>query len=359
MPQMDALLKAMVEKDASDLFVSAGTPPVFKVHGKIQSNNEKPLSHETCQKLLYELINEDQRDKFEKAMDLDFAYEISGLARFRGNLFMQRKGIASVFRMIPARVKTMEELNLPEAINKLARSNRGLILVTGSTGSGKSTTLAAMIDMRNRELSEHIITLEDPLEFVHENKKSIIHQRQIGEHSKSFAASLRAALREAPDVILVGEMRDLETISLAITAAETGHLVYGTLHTSSAAKTVDRIIDAFPEDQQNMIRTMIADTLRGVLSQTLLKRVDGKGRVAAFEILITNYAISNLIREGKTFQIPSAIQTGKKEGMMTLDQSLMKLMMAKTIYAEEAFRNANNKELFLKYVIPTQASKGG
>jgi twitching motility protein PilT len=216
--------------------------------------------------------------------------------------------------------------------------------------------LAAMIDLRNREKAEHILTLEDPLEFVHENKKCLVHQRQIGEHSHSFSAALRAALREAPDVILVGEMRDLETISMAITAAETGHLVYGTLHTSSAAKTVDRIIDAFPEDQQNQVRTMLADSLRGVISQTLVKRADGQGRVAAMEILVSTPAIANLIREGKTFQIISALQTGKKEGMITLDQSLMNLMLGKVIFAEEAFRNAINKEMFLPYVMPKNRS---
>jgi twitching motility protein PilT len=302
--------------------------------------------------LLYELINEEQRERFERENDLDFAYEIPGLARYRGNLFRQRKGVGAVFRFIPAGIKTLEDLNLPEIVAKLARNNRGLILVTGSTGSGKSTTLAAMIDLRNRERAEHILTLEDPLEFVHENKKSMVHQRQIGDHTQSFAASLRAALREAPDIILVGEMRDLETIGLAITAAETGHLVYGTLHTSSAAKTVDRIIDAFPEDQQNQIRTMIADTLRGVICQTLVKKVGGVGRVAALEIMVSTPAIANLIREGKTFQIPSALQTGKKDGMISLDQYLMNLMVKKEIYAEEAFKNAINKELFIKYLMP-------
>ena len=352
MPRLDPLLKSMIEKDASDLFVSAGSPPAYKIHGEIKPAGAEPLSDDVCQKLLYELINEEQRERFERENDLDFAYEIPGLARYRGNLFRQRKGVGAVFRFIPAGIKTLEDLNLPEIVAKLARNNRGLILVTGSTGSGKSTTLAAMIDLRNRERAEHILTLEDPLEFVHENKKSMVHQRQIGDHTQSFAASLRAALREAPDIILVGEMRDLETIGLAITAAETGHLVYGTLHTSSAAKTVDRIIDAFPEDQQNQIRTMIADTLRGVICQTLVKKVGGVGRVAALEIMVSTPAIANLIREGKTFQIPSALQTGKKDGMISLDQYLMNLMVKKEIYAEEAFKNAINKELFIKYLMP-------
>lgn len=356
MARVDALLKMMADKNASDLFISSGSPPVFKIHGEIHLATTNPLTPDFCRQLVYEILDDDKRRAFEASKDLDFAYEIPDVARFRGNLFLQRKGIAAAFRMIPATIKTIEELGMPETVQKLARSNRGLILVTGTTGSGKSTTLAAMIDLRNREKAEHILTLEDPLEFVHENKKSLVHQRQIGEHSQSFSASLRAALREAPDVIMVGEMRDLETISLAITAAETGHLVYGTLHTSSAAKTVDRIIDAFPEDQQNQIRTMLADTLRGVISQTLVKRADGKGRVAAVEILVSTPAVANLIREGKTFQIISAIQTGKKEGMLTFDQSLMNLMMSKVIYAEEAFRNAINKEMFLPYVVPGKRS---
>ncbi|MFO8056823.1 MAG: type IV pilus twitching motility protein PilT [bacterium] len=353
MPRLDSLFKSMMQKEASDLFVSSGAPPFLKIDGEmVPADGGKLLSNEVCEKLLFELLTDEQRNVFQEKGDLDFAYEIPEVARFRGNIFLQRRGISGVFRFIPAKVKPLSELNMPDVVGKLSRTNRGLILVTGATGSGKSTTLAAMIDVRNRESAEHILTLEDPLEFVHENKKSIIHQRQIGEHTNSFASSLRAALREAPDVILVGEMRDLETISLAITAAETGHLVYGTLHTSSAPKTVDRIIDAFPEEQQNQIRTMLADTLQGVISQHLLKRADKKGRIAALEVMINNSAIANLIREGKTFQIHSAIQTGKKEGMMTLDQHLTQLMMTKQIFAEEAFRHAHNKNQFLKYVMP-------
>ena len=352
MAKLDGLLKAMVENNASDLFLSAGSAPCFKIHGEVRTTTASPLTPDFCQQLLFEILTAEQRREFESAHDLDFAYEIAGVARFRGNLFLQRKGVSAVFRMIPMEIKSVEDLGLPDIVKKLARSNRGLILVTGTTGSGKSTTLAAMIDLRNREKPEHILTLEDPLEFVHENKKCLIQQRQIGEHSQSFSTALRAALREAPDVILVGEMRDLETISLAITAAETGHLVYGTLHTSSAAKTVDRIIDAFPEEQQNQVRTMLADTLRGVISQTLVKRAEGKGRVAALEIMVSTPAIANLIREAKTYQIVSALQTGKKEGMITLDQYLMNLMMNKTIFAEEAFRNAINKEMFMPYLMP-------
>jgi twitching motility protein PilT len=351
MPRLDGLFKSMIDQDASDLFVSAGAPPIFKVHGEMKPADADSLTDAYCRQVLYELLDQEQRSAFEKKNDLDFAYEISGVARFRGNMFMQRRGVGSVFRLIPAQVKPLEELGMPEAVFKLARSNRGLVLVTGATGSGKSTTLAAMIDLRNREKSEHILTLEDPLEFVHENKKSVVHQRQIGYHTDSFASSLRAALREAPDVILVGEMRDLETISLAMTAAETGHLVYGTLHTSSAAKTIDRIIDVFPTEQQNQVRTMLGDSLRGVISQILVKK-SGGGRAAALEIMVNTPAVANLIREGKTFQVPSVIQTSKKEGMISLDNYLMNLMQRKVIFAEEAFRNAINKEPFLRYLMP-------
>jgi twitching motility protein PilT len=352
MARLDAWLKAMVGNGASDLFVSADSQPTFKVHGELKRANTGPLTPERCREMLMELLSPAQQERFLQTGDLDFAYELPDVARYRGNYFNQRKGMGGVFRMIPKDVQDLESLGLPKVVEKLALSNRGLVLVTGSTGSGKSTTLAAMIDLRNRTRSEHILTLEDPLEFVHENKSSLIHQRQIGEHSLNFATALRAALREAPDVILVGEMRDLETISLAITSAETGHVVFGTLHTSGAAKTVDRIIDAFPQEQQNQIRTMLGDTLRGVISQILLKRADHPGRVAALEVLISTPAMANLIREGKTFQIPSIIQTGKKEGMVALDQSIMSLLMARRITAEEAFKNAVSKELFFKYVMP-------
>jgi twitching motility protein PilT len=351
MPKLDQIFLQMIEKDASDLFVTPGAPPVFKIHGNMVPLNCNMLGVDACEHLLYELLSPEQKEKFLEELDLDFAYEIPGKARYRGNLFMQRKGVAGAFRYIPAKVKTLDELDMPDVVKKLARSNRGLILVTGATGSGKSTTLAAMIDLRNEERAEHIITLEDPLEFVHENKKSIVHQRQIGDHTKNFASSLRAALREAPDVILVGEMRDLETISLAITAAETGHLVYGTLHTSNAPKTVDRIIDAFPQEQQAQIRTMLGDSLKGVICQNLVKRSDGKGRVAAVEIMLSTPAVANLIREGKTFQIPTVMQTSRKEGMVTYDQYLMELMRRKVIFAEEAFRNAVVKDPFMPFVM--------
>jgi twitching motility protein PilT len=305
MARIDALFKMMQEQGASDLHLSTGSPPIFRLHGDMVRLNFKSLSHEELQAILFEILTEKQRTDFESRNDLDFAYSITGLARFRGNIFMQHKGIGAVFRIIPSKILTADDLGLPEGVRKMTHLKKGMVLVTGPTGSGKSTTLAAMIDLINSTRKEHILTLEDPLEFIHENKESLLNQRQIGEHSESFTAALRAALREDPDVILVGEMRDLETISLAMTAAETGHLVFGTLHTNSAAKTVDRIIDAFPRDGQEQIRTMLAESLKGVVCQQLLKTVEGKGRVAAMEIMVGTPAIANLIREGKTFQIPS------------------------------------------------------
>jgi twitching motility protein PilT len=316
-------------------------------------SNFKALSHEETSGLLYEILTEQQQATFEKKKDLDFAYEIPGLARFRGNIFMQYRGIAAVFRIIPSRILTADDLQLPEGIRKLTLLKKGLVLVTGPTGSGKTTTLAAMIDLINTSRREHIITLEDPLEVIHENKQSLLNQRQIGEHSESFAAALRAALREDPDVILVGEMRDLETISLALTAAETGHLVFGTLHTNSASKTIDRIIDAFPKDGQEQVRAMLSESLKGVICQQLLKTADGRGRLAALEILIGNSAVSNLIREGKTFQIPSIIQTARKEGMQLMDQHIMDLFKAQKVTAEEAYRCALDKKMFEQY-LPNQ-----
>jgi len=277
------------------------------------------------------------------------------MARFRGNIFMQHKGIGAVFRIIPSKILTADDLGLPEGVRKFTQLKKGLVLVTGPTGSGKSTTLAAMIDLINSSRKEHILTLEDPLEFIHENKESLLNQRQIGEHSESFTAALRAALREDPDVILVGEMRDLETISLAMTAAETGHLVFGTLHTNSAAKTIDRIIDAFPRDGQEQIRSMLSESLKGVVCQQLLKTVEGKGRIAAMEIMVGTPAVANLIREGKTFQIPSIIQTARKDGMQLMDQHLIDLLKTKRISPEEAHRCAQEKKQFEQY-LPDQSA---
>jgi twitching motility protein PilT len=350
MARIDALFKVLKEQGASDLHLPTGSPPIFRVHGDMVRSNYKPLSHEETKAILYEILTERQRLIFEEKKDLDFAYEIPGLARFRGNMFMQHRGIAAVFRIIPSKILTADDLDLPEAIRKMTMLKKGLVLVTGPTGSGKSTTLAAMIDLINTSRREHIVTLEDPLEFVHENKLSLLSQRQIGEHSESFAAALRAALREDPDVILVGEMRDLETISLAMTAAETGHLVFGTLHTNSAAKTIDRIIDAFPKDSQEQIRTMLSESLRGVICQQLIKKADGNGRIAGLEILVGTAAISNLIREGKTFQIPSIMQTAKKEGMQLMDQHLLDLVKARTITGDEAYYCATEKKQFEQFL---------
>jgi twitching motility protein PilT len=281
-------------------------------------------------------------------MDLDFAYEIPGAARFRGNFFNQHRGPAAVFRIIPSRVLTADELGLPEPIRKFTELNKGLVLVTGPTGSGKSTTLAAMIDLINQTRPEHILTIEDPIEFVHQNQRALVNQREVGPHTRSFATALKAALREDPDVILIGEMRDRETISLALTAAETGHLVFGTLHTNSAHKTVDRIIDTFPGELQHQVRAMLSESLRGVVAQQLLRKKGGKGRVAAHEILVGTPAVANLIREAKTFQIPSSIQTGKRDGMILMDQSIMNLMMAGTVDADEAYGKALDKAAFQK-----------
>jgi twitching motility protein PilT len=350
MARIDGLFKMMKEQGASDLHLSSGSQPIFRLHGEMVRLNFKALAHEEIQALVYEILTEKQKGEFEAKRDLDLAYSIPDLARFRGNILMQHKGIAAVFRMIPSKILTADELSLPEGVRRLTMLKKGLVLVTGPTGSGKSTTLAAMIDLINSTRKEHILTLEDPLEFIHENKLSLLNQRQIGEHSESFTAALRAALREDPDVILVGEMRDLETISLAMTAAETGHLVFGTLHTNSAAKTIDRIIDVFPKDSQEQVRTMLSESLKGVVCQQLLKTAEGKGRVAAFEIMVGTPAIGNLIREGKTFQIPSIIQTARKDGMQLMDQHILDLLKTKKILPDEAYRCAQDKKQFEQYL---------
>lgn len=346
MAKIDKLFQILQQKGGSDLHLSPGNPPLIRVSGQLQPAIEQVLNHAQYQALLYEIMNETQQQEFEQRHDLDFAYEVTALkARFRANIFMGRLGISAVFRIIPATILTVEQLGLPETVLNLTEYKKGLILVTGPTGSGKSTTLAAMIDHINRTRGEHILTVEDPIEFVHQPQNSLINQREVGIHTASFASALKAALREDPDIILVGEMRDLETIELAITAAETGHLVFGTLHTSSAAKTVDRIINVFPTTQQEQIRTMLAESLKGVVAQQLLRTVDGK-RCAALEILKVNSASANLIREGKTFQIPSVIQTGRKEGMQLMDQALQDLVKEKRVTMEEACRFAVNKSQF-------------
>jgi twitching motility protein PilT len=359
MAKIDAFFKYMIEHDASDLHLTAGAKAKIRKHGELEEMDYPELSNEALQSLLFEITTEEQKKKFLATRDLDFAYEIPGVSRFRANYFEQKRGSGAVFRVIPTEILTAEELNLPPQILKLTHLNRGLVLVTGPTGSGKSTTLAAIIDYINTNRKEHILTIEDPVEFVHKNKGCLVNHREIGNHTESFAAALRAALREDPDVILVGEMRDLETIELAITAAETGHLVFGTLHTNSAAKTIDRIIDAFPAGQQAQIRTMLSESLKGVVCQQLLKRVDKPGRLAALEIMFCKTAVANLIREGKTFQIPSLIQTGKGEGMQLLDQAIMDFLMKKQITPEEAYLKANDKNAFERFIKKPSPSPQG
>jgi twitching motility protein PilT len=350
MARIDGLFKLMKEQGASDLHLSPDSPPIFRLHGEMVRQNFRPLGHAEIRALIFEILTEHQREVFEAKKDLDFAYALPGLARFRGNVLMQHRGMAAVFRIIPSKILSADDLHLPEGVRRMTQFKKGLVLITGPTGSGKSTTLAAMIDLINSTRREHILTLEDPLEFIHENKESLVNQRQIGEHSESFTAALRAALREDPDVILVGEMRDLETIGLAMSAAETGHLVFGTLHTNSAAKTVDRIIDVFPKDAQEQVRAMLSESLKGVVCQQLLRTADGKGRVAALEIMLGTPAIGNLIREGKTFQIPSIIQTAKRDGMQLMDQHLLDLLKMRRVAPDEAYRCAQEKKQFEQYL---------
>lgn len=344
MAKIDELFKIQKERKGSDLHLSPGYPPLCRISGEMVPIREELLTHDENKAMVYEIMTPAQIENFEKTHDLDFAYA-NEYARFRANIFKGRLGVSAVFRMIPSDILSAEMLGLPDAVLKLTHNKRGLVLVTGATGSGKSTTLAAMVDYINKTRQEHILTVEDPIEFVHQPKKSLVNHREVGAHTKSFATALRAALREDPDIILLGEMRDLETIEMAITAAETGHLVFGTLHTSSAAKTVDRIINVFPTNQQAQIRSGLAESLRGVIAQNLLRTVDGK-RVAALEIMIVNTAISNLIREGKTFQIPSTIQMGKREGSILMDDAIKQLLMDKKITKEEAIRFAVDKATF-------------
>ncbi len=350
MAQIDQFLKVLVQNGGSDLHLSTGSPPVMRVHGHMQKLKFREMTPKDMETLVYEIMEEEWRMRFLVDQDFDFAYEIEGLARFRVNVFWQRKGLAAVMRTIPSKILTADDLGLPEAVRRFCMLSKGLVLVTGPTGSGKSTTLAAMVDLINDTRADHILTIEDPIEFTHPNKKCLVNQREVGTNTKSFSAALRAALREDPDVILVGEMRDRETIELGITAAETGHLVFGTLHTNSAPKTVDRIIDVFPADQQDQIRAMLAESLKGVVSQVLLRKKGGKGRCAAQEIMVGTPAVSNLIREGKIFQIPSIIQTGKKDGMQLLDQHILEFLMSGEIDANEAYMRANNKSAFRQHL---------
>ncbi|HXH54989.1 MAG TPA: type IV pilus twitching motility protein PilT [Gammaproteobacteria bacterium] len=339
------LLAFAMKNNASDLHLSAGMPPMIRVDGDMRRIDMPALDHKEVHVLIYDIMNDKQRKVFEEFFETDFSFEISGMARFRVNVFTQDRGAGAVFRVIPTKVLTLEELNAPLIFKDIASSPRGIILVTGPTGSGKSTTLAAMVDYVNTTRSDHIITIEDPIEFVHHSKKSLINQREVHRDTLGFTEALRSALREDPDVILVGELRDLETIRLALTAAETGHLVFATLHTSSAAKTIDRVVDVFPGDEKEMVRGMLSESLRAVISQTLLKK-DMGGRVAAHEIMMCTPAIRNLIREAKVAQMYSAIQTGRVAGMQTLDQCLQELVEKGIINRKEAKIKAENKELF-------------
>jgi twitching motility protein PilT len=346
MAKIDAFFKLLHEQGGSDLHMTSGSPPIFRLRGSIQRVKYKILENDELKEMLYEIAPENKIKVFEETGDVDFGYEIPNLARYRANFFMQKNGVGAVFREIPSEVLTAEQLELPGVTTKLALLPRGLVLVTGPTGSGKSTTLAAIIDHANRNRKDHIITIEDPIEFVHQSKGCLVNHREVGSHTKSFSAALKGALREDPDIILVGELRDLETITLAIEAAMTGHLVMGTLHTINAAMTVDRMVEIFPTQQQPQVRSTLADALRAVISQTMFKRIDIKGRCVVFEILIATPAVRNLIRERKTYQLPSSMQTGKKFGMQTLDDAIMEMLQRGWIDPDEAYNKCVDKAKF-------------
>ncbi len=355
MAKIDAFFNLMLEQKASDLHLSSGNAPMLRIHGELHRVDYPPLESDNLKAMLYEISPEYKIKQYEETGDVDFGYEIPSVSRFRVNFFNQRNGCAAVFRQIPTKVLSFEDFEkldapLPGVLKKFAMLHKGLVVVTGPTGSGKSTTLATMMDYSNKNRRDHIITVEDPIEFVHESKNCLVNHREVGVHTKSFAAALRGALREDPDIILVGELRDLETIELALTAASTGHLVFGTLHTQSAAKTVDRIIDVFPADQQNKIRATLSESLKGIVAQNLFRRIDRKGRVAALEILVFTTAIANLVREGKTHQIPGMIQVGKKLGNQPLDDAIMEHLRMKRISPEEAYDKSLDKKKFRPFL---------
>ncbi len=344
MAQINAFFKMLSEHGGSDLHLCAGSQPLMRLQGDLQRIKYKPFDNDELRKLLYEITPEDVIKEFEETGDVDFAYEVPGLARYRVNFFMQQRGIAAVFREIPQIILTLEQLGLPEQLRDLVMLDKGIVLITGPTGSGKSTTLAAMMDWANSNRKDHVLTIEDPIEFVHKNRSCLFNQREVGRHTKSFKAALRGALREDPDIILVGEMRDYETIALALEAAETGHLVLSTLHTVSAVKTVDRIVEVFPEEMQAQVRTSFADSFRAIISQALLKKKDGTGRVAALDILIGIPSVRNLIRKGENHQIPSVMQTGKHHGMQPMDDHIVELFQQGIISAVVAVKHALDKE---------------
>jgi twitching motility protein PilT len=344
--KIDALLRDLAESGGSDLHLRVGEPPIVRKDGVLQRRKDSPLAADDISGMLHSIMSARDRESHDGTGDADFAYELREVARFRVNAAVDRNGPMAVFRTIPSDIPTCEDVGVPQAVQDLCLLTKGLVVVTGPTGSGKSTTLAAMVDKMNREREDHILTIEDPVEFVHKSRKCLVTHRQVGEHTESFKSGLRAALREDPDIILIGELRDLETVAIAIETAETGHLVFGTLHTTTAASTVERIVDQFPGDRQAQIRVMLSESLRGVVAQTLLRRIGG-GRVAAREILLTTPAVSNLIREGKTFQIPSVMQTSKKIGMVTLNDSLMELVDQKIVDPKEAYMKAVDKPTFL------------
>ena len=350
MARIDSFFKLMGEQKASDLHLSTNNPPMLRINGELVRVDYPPLQNDELKAMVYEIAPEGKIKIFEETSDVDFGYEVPGMARYRANFFQQKYGISAVFRLIPSTVLTVEDLGLPPVLKKFPLLKKGLVLVTGPTGSGKSTTLAAMMDYANLQRHDHIITVEDPIEFVHRSQNCLVQHREVGVHTRSFAAALRGALREDPDILLVGEMRDLETIELALTAAATGHLVFGTLHTSSAAKAVDRIIDVFPTNQQNQIKATLAESLKGVIAQNLFKRIDTPGRVAALEILVVDMAIANLVREGKTHQIPGMIQVGKKKGNQPLDDAIMEHLRHTRISPEEAYDKAIDKKKFRPFL---------